>query len=178
MRSFHQVVVESADRPGELRVRSEVDRELREHRRRVCPVVVVLVLARLLPKFRHFRAARPHYRSGVGAGGLGGSSRFRRFASGDVKCIRRSTRSARAISRRARLYEPSLRQYHGLSDLEYPFHDRTVTVTTCGRICLGRRKINLSIVFAGQNVGAKEVSDKIWLVTFMKYHFRLFRSRG
>ena len=39
--------------------------------------------------------------------------------------------------------------------------DRTITVTTRGRICLGRRKLNLSVVFAGQNVGVKEVSDKI-----------------
>ena len=54
-------------------------------------------------------------------------------------------------------------------ELDYPFHDRTVTITHCGRICLGKRKINLSTVFAGQNVGVKEVSDKIWLVTFMHY---------
>lgn len=32
-----------------------------------------------------------------------------------------------------------------------PFHDHTITVTNCGRICLGRRKINLSTVFAGPN---------------------------
>ena len=29
----------------------------------------------------------------------------------------------------------------------------TITVTECGRLCFGRRKINLSQVFAGQNVG-------------------------
>ena len=58
-----------------------------------------------------------------------------------------------------------MRPYRGLTDLEYPFHDRTITVTCCGRICLGRRKINLSTVFAGQNVGIKEVSEKIWLLT-------------
>jgi putative transposase len=74
----------------------------------------------------------------------------------------------------AEIYEPSPRTYQGLSDLEYPFHDRTITVTTCGRICLGRRKINLSVVFAGQNVGVKEVSDKIWLVSFMKYDLGFF----
>jgi hypothetical protein len=34
---------------------------------------------------------------------------------------------------------------------------------------MGKRKINLSTVFAGQNVGVQEVSDKIWLVSFMKY---------
>src|ERR1700730_3536691 len=44
----------------------------------------------------------------------------------------------------AQFYRPSRRPYVGLSDLEYPFHDRTITVTTCGRICIGRRKINLS----------------------------------
>jgi hypothetical protein len=37
--------------------------------------------------------------------------------------------------------------------MEYPFQDRTITVTRCGRICVGRCKINLSTVFAGQNVG-------------------------
>jgi putative transposase len=51
------------------------------------------------------------------------------------------------------IYERSVRHYQGLSELEYPFHDRTITVSTCGRTCMGRRKINLSIVFAGQNVG-------------------------
>jgi hypothetical protein len=53
-------------------------------------------------------------------------------------------------------------------------HDRTITVTNCGRICIGRRKINLSTVFAGQNVGIKEVSDKVWLVSFMQYDLGFF----
>jgi hypothetical protein len=44
----------------------------------------------------------------------------------------------------------------------------------CGRICMGRRKINLSIVFAGQNVGVREVADKIWLVSFMGYDLGFF----
>lgn len=74
----------------------------------------------------------------------------------------------------AQLYRPSRRAYTGLSDLEYPFHDRTITVTTCGRICFGRRKINLSQVFAGQNVGIKEVAEKIWLVSFMHYDLGFF----
>ena len=29
-------------------------------------------------------------------------------------------------------------------------------------------------MFAGQNVGIKEVSDKIWLVTFMQYDLGFF----
>jgi putative transposase len=74
----------------------------------------------------------------------------------------------------AELYLPSPRPYRGLSELHYPFHDRTITVTQCGRICFGRRKINLSTVFAGQNVGVKEVSDRIWLVSFMDYDLGFF----
>jgi putative transposase len=74
----------------------------------------------------------------------------------------------------AELYVSSSRPYKGLSDLEYPFHDRIITVTHCGRICIGRRKINLSTVFAGQNVGIKQVSDKVWLVSFMQYDLGFF----
>ena len=74
----------------------------------------------------------------------------------------------------AELYTRSPRPYKGLSDLEYPFHDRTITVTRCGRLCFGRRKINLSAVFAGQNVGVKEVAENIWLVTFMDYDLGFF----
>jgi putative transposase len=74
----------------------------------------------------------------------------------------------------AELYRSSPRPYTGLSELEYPFHDRTITVTTCGRICIGRRKINLSVVFAGQSVGIKELAEKVWLVTFMHYDLGFF----
>ena len=72
------------------------------------------------------------------------------------------------------LFTPSTRPYKGIGELEYPFHDRTITVTCCGRICIGKRKINLSHVFAGQNVGVKEVSEKIWLVSFMHYDLGFF----
>ncbi len=74
----------------------------------------------------------------------------------------------------AELYSLSPRPYHGLGELAYPFHDHTITVTNCGRICLGGRKINLSHVFAGQKVGVKQVSDTIWLVTFMHYDLGFF----
>nr|WP_321527346.1 IS481 family transposase [Sedimenticola selenatireducens] len=72
------------------------------------------------------------------------------------------------------LYTPSTREYRVPEVPEYPFHDRTVKITKCGRICIGRRKINLSTVFAGQYVGIREVSDKIWLVSFMKYDLGFF----
>src|SRR3954465_1132332 len=74
----------------------------------------------------------------------------------------------------AECYLPSTRPYTGLPNLDYPFHDRTVTVTTCGRICFNRQKINLSVVFAGQSVGIKQVSEEIWLVTFMDYDLGSF----
>ena len=57
----------------------------------------------------------------------------------------------------------------GLPDLTYPFHNNTIHVTSCGRICLHRKKINLSTVFAGQAVGLKEVEEGTWLVSFMDY---------
>jgi putative transposase len=72
------------------------------------------------------------------------------------------------------LYRPSDRLYHGLGPLGYPFHDRTVAVTMCGRACFGSRKINLSTVFAGQNVGVKEIEEKVWLISFMHYDLGFF----
>ena len=72
------------------------------------------------------------------------------------------------------LYTPSAREYHRPEVPEYPFHDRTILVTQCGRICIGRRKINLSTVFAGQYVGIREVADRIWLVSFMYYDLGFF----
>ena len=41
--------------------------------------------------------------------------------------------------------------------------------TNCGRICMHRKKINISHVLAGQKLGIKEVDDGIWLVSFMRY---------
>ena len=72
------------------------------------------------------------------------------------------------------LYSPSAREYHPPQPLEYPFHERTIRVTQCGRICIGRRKINFSVVFAGQDVGVREVANDIWLVSFMDYDLGFF----
>jgi putative transposase len=72
------------------------------------------------------------------------------------------------------LYTRSTRVYRGLEDLTYPFHDQTVTVTRCGRICFKGRKVNFSHVFAGQTVGVTQVGDRIWLVTFMQYDLGYF----
>ena len=67
------------------------------------------------------------------------------------------------------LYTASSRAYQGLPELEYPFHDRDILVTACVRICMHRKKINVSTVLAGQRLGIKEVDDGIWLLSFMHY---------
>jgi len=71
-------------------------------------------------------------------------------------------------------YTPSKRKYEGITPIEYPFHDRTILVTICGRICIKKLKINFSTVFSGQAVGIKEVHDKIWLVSYMDYDLGYF----
>jgi putative transposase len=74
----------------------------------------------------------------------------------------------------AALYTRSARVYRGLEELTYPFHDQTIAVTQCGRICFQGQKVNLSHVFAGQNVGVTQVGERIWLVTFMQYDLGYF----
>ena len=97
--------------------------------------------------------------------------KFDRF----IECYNQE-RPHQAINMRypSELYRRSERSYHGLEPLEYPFHDRTVAVTMCGRVCFATRKINLSTVFAGQNVGVKEVDEKVWLISFMHYDLGFF----
>ena len=63
----------------------------------------------------------------------------------------------------------SSRPYHGLPEITYPLHDREVLVTACGRICMHRKRVNISGVLAGQKLGIKEVDDGIWLVSFLDY---------
>jgi hypothetical protein len=57
---------------------------------------------------------------------------------------------------------------------ELLFHEHTITVTHCGRICFKGQKVNLSQVFAGQNVGVTQVAERRWLVTFMQYDLGYF----
>jgi hypothetical protein len=51
----------------------------------------------------------------------------------------------------------------------YPLHDREVMLTHCGRICMHRKRVNVSTVLAGQRLGIKEVDEGIWIVSFMRY---------
>ena len=72
------------------------------------------------------------------------------------------------------IYTRSARVYESPPEPDYPYHDRSVRVTRCGRNCIGRRKVNLSSVFAGQIVGVTEVEDQIWLVSFLDYDLGCF----
>jgi len=77
------------------------------------------------------------------------------------------------------IYTPSARVYEPPPEPDYPCHDRAVRVTRCGRICLGKRKINLSTVFAGQIVGVRQIEDQIWQVSFLQYDLGYFdNERG
>jgi transposase InsO family protein len=75
----------------------------------------------------------------------------------------------------AELCTASARSHAGLPELTYPFHDRDIIIiTTCGRLCLHRKRINVSTVLAGQKLGIKEVDEGIWLVSFMHYDLGYF----
>jgi hypothetical protein len=73
------------------------------------------------------------------------------------------------MRRPAEVYSASPRAYGGLPELTYPLHDRDVVVTACGRICMHRKRVNISIVLAGQRLGINELDDGIWIVSFMRY---------
>jgi transposase InsO family protein len=101
-----------------------------------------------------------------GANSLQQQDRFDAFLS---EFNKERPHEALAMKCPAEFYSPSSRAYEGLPEVDYPFHDRDVLVTACGRICMHRKKINISTVLAGQKLGIKEVDEGIWLVSFMSY---------
>ena len=68
---------------------------------------------------------------------------------------------ALAMKAPAELYTASPRPYRGLPELTYPLHDRDVVVTACGRICMHRKRINLSHVLAA-NASASRRSTRVF----------------
>jgi putative transposase len=76
------------------------------------------------------------------------------------------------------IYKKSEKEYKGIEPIFYPFHDKTIQVTDCGRICQRNWKVNLSRAFAGQEVGVKEVEDGIWVVSFLDYDLGYFDEGG
>ena len=76
------------------------------------------------------------------------------------------------------VYKPSIREYKKPEPLYYPFHDQTVRVTQCGRICTKSMKVSLSRAFAGVEVGIKEMEDGIWVVSFLDYDLGYFDDKS
>ena len=76
------------------------------------------------------------------------------------------------------IYKHSLRELKPLEPLYYPFHDQTITVSQCGRICTRGFKVSLSRSFAGQQVGIKEMEDNIWVVSFLDYDLGYFDDKS
>jgi transposase InsO family protein len=78
----------------------------------------------------------------------------------DLRCEFNTERPHQALQMRcpADLDSPSARPYAGVPELDYPLHDRHALVTACGRICMHRKKINISTVL-GQKLGSKEADD-------------------
>ena len=76
------------------------------------------------------------------------------------------------------IYVPSERKFVRPEPLFYPFHDKTITVSQCGRICDRGLKVSLSKAFAGVEVGIKEMEDGIWVVSFLDYDLGYFDDKG
>ncbi|MNL09014.1 Integrase core domain protein [compost metagenome] len=78
----------------------------------------------------------------------------------------------------AEVYQPSSKAYPKiLEEYNYSKFDFTKRVTKCGTIKLqGGRKIFISEIFGGQDVGIREIEDGIWSVTFMDFELGYFSS--
>ena len=51
----------------------------------------------------------------------------------------------------AEIYGSASRPYRGPPEIDYPLSDRDALVTACGRICMHRKKVDISPVMAGQD---------------------------
>lgn len=74
------------------------------------------------------------------------------------------------------IYQRSRRTYPDIyEDFDYSSYKKTKRVSECGTIKpLADKKVFISEVFAGQEVGLEEVEDGVWSVTFMNYKLGYF----
>ena len=72
------------------------------------------------------------------------------------------------------VYQPSTRPYQGLPDIDYPFHDKVVVVTNCGRICFGRKRLTSAPSSPARRSASRKGHDDIWLESFMDYDLGYF----
>lgn len=75
------------------------------------------------------------------------------------------------------IYKPSEKEFKKPDPLFYPFHDKTILVSRCGRVCHQKQKVSLSKAFAGVEVGIKEMEDGIWVVSFLDYDLGYFDDK-
>jgi transposase InsO family protein len=84
------------------------------------------------------------------------------------------------MNRPANLYSRSARPYPEiLPEPDYPLHDRTLRVRSCGHLNLGQRGLTffLSYALAGERVGLREVEGDRWLVSFLHLDLGHFDMR-
>jgi putative transposase len=56
---------------------------------------------------------------------------------------------------------------NAITFIHYDLGFSTMRPADCGGLCFDRRKVNLSQASAGQQVGVRQVTDRIWFVSFM-----------
>lgn len=69
----------------------------------------------------------------------------------------------------AERYQSSTREYREPEIPDYPFHDRVVQVYSCGCLVLQKKKIYVSRALVGQRLGATELEDGVWKLTFLNH---------
>ena len=74
----------------------------------------------------------------------------------------------------AEVHGKPARSYNGLPDVYYPNYDRSLIISNCGRVCVGKQKVHISKALAHQPVGLLEVDYGIWQVDFMDYTLGFF----
>jgi putative transposase len=80
----------------------------------------------------------------------------------------------------AEVYTKSQRPYpETLPELEYSNHDRTVKVSACGSINLGKRKrVFMGLPLRGERLGVTQIDAELWRVNFMDYELGFFDSES
>jgi hypothetical protein len=69
------------------------------------------------------------------------------------------------------VYQPFSRPYRGLPDIDYPFHEKIIVVTNCGRICLGRKKLTSARSLPARRSASKKCTMisgwlALWITTW------------
>jgi hypothetical protein len=66
----------------------------------------------------------------------------------------------------AEVWQPSARSYTGLPDIDYPLQGKTIVVTRCGRICLGKKNL-ISARSLPDKPSASKKSTALWIMIWV-----------